>query len=219
MKGILAGLVMLIIGDSHIAGYGRFNNTLHEELVGQGASVHTFGICGSIPSDWLLPHAIVCGRGERHNGDPAQISMDTKLHGWALPALISHYHPNVVVVELGENMAGYGVASDLPRDLIGGEVRGLARLIQSSGLPCIWIGPTWGTENGPYNKTFARVRDLSAYLSEMVKPCRYIDSLAFSRPGEWPTFDGVHLTPGSTRLWDDDVVASIDQIVATLPRH
>ena len=152
MKGILAGLVMLIIGDSHIAGYGRFNNTLHEELVGQGASVHTFGICGSIPSDWLLPHSIVCGRGERHNGDPAQISMDTKLHGWALPALISHYHPNVVVVELGENMAGYGVASDLPRDLIGGEVMGLARLIQSSGLPCIWIGPTWARKTGPITK-------------------------------------------------------------------
>lgn len=53
---------------------------------------------------------------------------------------------------------------------------------------------------------------MSDYLSQIVAPCRYVNSLAFSQPGEWPTRDGVHLTAGSLRLWDDKLIASIDQL-------
>jgi lysophospholipase L1-like esterase len=219
MNGVLVGLAMLIIGDSHIAGFGRFNNALHEGLTAQGAAVDTFGVCGSIPSDWITPQQIICGRGERHNGELAKVTMDEKLRGWALPALIAQYKPNVVVVELGENLAEYGVTPTLPRDWISQEVSLLLQPIRSSKLPCIWVGPTWGTENGPTKKTFERVKQLSDYLSQIVTPCRYINSLAFSQPGEWATLDGVHLTANSTRLWDSDLIGSIDQIAAMLPRH
>jgi hypothetical protein len=141
------------------------------------------------------------------------------LRGWALPTLIATYHPIVVVVELGENLAQYGVPGDLPRDWIADEVRALLHPIQAANLACIWIGPTWGVEGGPYQKTYSRVKALSGYLSQVVAPCRYIDSLAFSRPGEWTTPDGVHLTAESARLWDDHLIGSIDQIVAALPRR
>jgi lysophospholipase L1-like esterase len=214
----LAGLVLLVIGDSHVAGFGNFNNTLHEGLVAQGAMVHTFGVCGSIPSDWIMPQQAICGRGERHNNDPAQVSKDSA-NGWSLPALMSRYQPNLVVVELGENLAQYGASPELRRDWINSEVNQLLQPIRASKLPCIWIGPPWGNENGPYKKTFARVKELSDYLSQIVSPCQYVNSLTFSRPGEWPTLDGVHLTPASTRIWDGDVIRSIDQIAATLPRR
>ena len=92
----LAGLVMLVIGDSQLSGYGVFNNALHDGLVDQGATVHTFGVCGSIPSDWITPQKqFLCGRGERHNREPAQVTMDGKAQGWTLPSLMARYNPNV----------------------------------------------------------------------------------------------------------------------------
>jgi lysophospholipase L1-like esterase len=127
--------------------------------------------------------------------------------------------PNLIVVELGENLGKYGVSPDLPRDWINSEVGQLMQPIRASKLPCIWVGPPWGNENGPWKKTFARVKELSDYLSHIVAPCQYVDSLTFSRPGEWPTLDGVHLTPASTRIWDGDIIRSIDQIAPTLPRR
>ena len=45
------------------------------------------------------------------------------------------------------------------------------------------------------------MRELSGFLSQTVASCRYLDSLKFSQPGEWPTFDGEHLTPDSYRIW------------------
>ena len=218
MKAALAGVVMLIIGDSHIATTEHFNNLLHDELLNQGASVHTFGVCNSSPDDWIVPATIVCGRGERHDAAPAIVRSEHWLRGWALPELIARYNPNLVVIELGDTMAGYGVAPELPRTRIAEQVWLLLESVRSRNLPCIWIGPPWGGEGGPYKKTYARVKELSGYLSQLVAPCRYIDSLRFSQPGQWPTRDGVHLTQDATRRWDADLVRSIDQIVAGQPR-
>jgi hypothetical protein len=219
MNMALAGLAMLIIGDSHIASIGYFNNALNDELVAQGATVQTFGVCDSAPVDWVSPGPIVCGRGERHNLAPASISPGNSARGWALTSLISEYTPNIVVIELGDNMAGYGVTPSLPRDLIASQVHDLLRPIVERKLPCIWIGPPWGTEGGVYKKTNARVKELSDFLSSIVTPCHYVDSLAFAQPGQWSTIDGVHLTIGTTRIWDNDIVRSIDQIAERMPRH
>jgi hypothetical protein len=219
MNMALAGLTMLVIGDSHIAAIGYFNNQLHNELVAQGAAVHTFGVCDSAPVDWVIPGPIVCGRGERHNLSPATIGYGNSARGWALASLIAKYNPNIVVIELGDNMAGYGVTPNLPRDVIASQVHDLLRPVAARNLPCIWIGPPWGTEGGPYKKTNARVRELSDYLSQIVSPCHYIDSLAFAQPGQWSTQDGVHLTNHSTDAWDNDIVNSLDQIAEKIPGH
>lgn len=219
MSGALAGLVILVIGDSHIASVGHFNNLLHEGLVAQGATVNTFGVCSSLPDDWITPNQIVCGRGERHNTGPAQLGSSNTLHGWSLPALIADYKPNLVVVEMGDTLAGYGAAPELPRDFIARQVGDLLQPIKADKVGCIWIGPPWGTEGGAYKKTFARVKALSDYLAQIVAPCRYVNSLLSSRPGEWPTLDGVHLTASSTRLWDDYIIHAIDDIEAASARH
>ena len=219
MNMALAGFVMLIVGDSHIAATGFFNEALQDALVAQGAQVHSFGVCGAAAADWLNPVPIVCGRGEKHNAQPARIETQRDLRGWSLPLLLHRYNPNLVVVELGDTIAGYGILPTLPRDLIADQVHNLLIPIKARNLPCIWIGPPWGTEGGPYKKTFHRVKEVSDYLSQIVAPCRYVDSLKFSQPGQWPTRDGVHLTEQSTETWDKYLVSSIDQIAQGLPRH
>ncbi len=219
MTGALAGLVMLIIGDSHIAAMGHFNDALQDGLVAQGATVHAYGVCGAAARDWVYPEPILCGRGERHNSEPAVLGSDRSLRGWALRDLIAKHHPNLVVIELGDTMAGYGVTPTLPRELIADQVQLLLTPVKAQHLPCIWIGPPWGGDGtGPYKKTAARVEELAHYLPQVVAPCRFIDSLAFSRPGQWQTRDGLHLTVESYRAWDDDLVKSIVQIVSA-SRH
>ena len=81
------------------------------------------------------------------------------------------------------------------------------------------IGPPWGTEGGTSKKTFARVKELSNYLSTLVAPCRYIDSLDFSKPGEWPTYDGEHLTVDSYKIWGGDIAGEVEKFAATLHRQ
>ena len=144
VNAALAGLVMLIVGDSHIAATSFFNDALQDALVSQGAAVHSFGVCGAAGADWINPAPIVCGRGERHNSEPARIDTQHNLRGWALPDLINKYKPNLVVIELGDTLAGYGVMPTLPRALIDEQVRELLIPIKSRNLPCIWIGPPWG---------------------------------------------------------------------------
>jgi lysophospholipase L1-like esterase len=219
MSGVLAGLAILVIGDSHIAAQGQFNNLLHEQLVEQGAEVNTFGVCSSLPDDWLQPSETPCGRGERHDNGPAQMSKTGSVQGWLLPALIAQYKPNLVVVEIGDTLAGYGAAPDLPKASIAKQVDDLLQPIRANKISCIWIGPPWGTEGGAYKKTFTRVKALSDYLSQIVSPCHYVDSLEASAPGAWPTVDGVHFTPSGTRLWDSYIISSIDKIARELPRH
>jgi lysophospholipase L1-like esterase len=63
------------------------------------------------------------------------------------------------------------------------------------------------------------VHDLSDYLSTIVSPCHYVDSLRFSQPGEWPTFDGEHLTPDSYRLWAADIADATLRLLPEIRAH
>ena len=205
MQSALAGLVILVIGDSHLANKDFLLGSLQDDLVGQGAIVHSYGVCGSQPNDWVKQTELPCGSGERHNSDQPIIDKSPKVKTWSLEKLINQNRPNLLIVELGDNMGGYGIQPTLPKDWIAFEVQEMMKPIVAHHLPCIWVGPPWGSEGGQSNKTFARVQELSAYLSTLVSPCRYVDSLRFSAPGQWPTFDGEHLTPDSYRLWAADI--------------
>lgn len=211
VNAALAGLVVLIIGDSHLATKDFLLSSLHDALLSQGAIVHSYGVCGSQPHDWVAQTELSCGRAERHNADEPIIDKSAKVKTWSLDKLIKQLHPNLLVVELGDNMAGYGTLPELPKDWISYETAEILQPITAHHLPCIWVGPPWGTEGGPSNKTFARVHELSDYLSTIVYPCRFVDSLRFSQPGQWPTFDGEHLTPDSYRLWAADITNAVVQ--------
>ncbi|MBV8776073.1 MAG: SGNH/GDSL hydrolase family protein [Alphaproteobacteria bacterium] len=219
LKAALAGLVVLIIGDSHNAQKDFLLGSLHEALVNQGAAVHSYGVCGSQPFDWVKQTELPCGRAERHNLDEPVIETAPKVKTWSLESLIQKHHPGLLVVELGDNMGGYGITPALPKEWIAFEVQEMLKPIAAKKLPCVWVGPPWGSEGGASNKTFARVHDLSDYLSQLVYPCHYVDSLRFSQPGQWATFDGEHLTPDSYRIWGADIADATVRLSAKIRAH
>ena len=208
MNAVLAGLTILIIGDSHMVSRDYLITTLHDALLSQGATVSSYGMCGTNAGDWVYPATVTCGRAERHGKAGPKIERETHLPSWNIDQLIASEHPNLIVVELGDTMAGYGQA-DMPSAWIYNEVHTLTAKIAAHQLPCMWVGPPWGSEGTTYHKTFSRVKEFSMFLSGAVAPCRFIDSTQFSRPGDWPTIDGQHLTSAGYRAWGVDIAASI----------
>jgi hypothetical protein len=209
MSGALAGLVFLVIGDSHMSSPDYLDQTLHDALTAQGATVNTYGMCATNASDWIAKVTTPC-RAERH-GDNKPVFGKSVTPTWVLTDLMEQIHPNVVVVELADTMAGYD-HPELPRPWIYDQVHQLIGRITARHASCVWVGPVWGMENSGYHKTVTRVREMSQYLSQIVAPCAYIDSTRFSQPGEWPTIDGQHLTAVGYRKWGADIAAQIVQM-------
>jgi len=204
MNGALAGLVILVVGDSHMVYMG---SPLHEALEQQGAIVNTYGMCGAMATDWLTRTTTQCSA-ERHDKGPALLKTSTQ-PSWLLTDLIAKDHPNLVVVELGDNMAGYGTLPALPRDVIAGQVREFLAPIKARNLPCVWIGPPYGNDTTLYHKSNVRAKELSQFLAQAVAPCAYIDTTSFAQPGEWPTLDGEHLTQPAYHKWSLDIAGAI----------
>jgi hypothetical protein len=211
MGAALAGLVILMIGDSHMYYMG---SPLHEALEQQGATVDTYGMCGAMATDWLTRTTTQCSF-ERHDKSPAVLKSQTT-QGWLLSDLLAKDLPNLVVVELGDNMAGYGTRSIFPRDFVADQVSQLLAPVKARGLPCIWIGPPWGDDTMVYHKSSTRLKELSQFLAKVVAPCSYIDSLGFAQPGEWPTLDGEHLTQPSYNKWSIAITGAIVRLKGRL---
>jgi hypothetical protein len=207
MNGALAGLVILVIGDSQMM---NMVNPLHNQLEGAGAVVHTYAMCGATAADWVYPSAMAsCGHAERHDKAPPTI-VENQGGGpaYLLNDLIAKNHPNLVVVELGDTMANFGMAQ-IERSWVLDQVRALTGAIAASRIACDWIGPIWGQQEPPYQKSDARVKEMSDLLSQSVAPCKYIDSTTMARPGEWPTRDGTHFQPDGYRKWSAALTEAI----------
>jgi hypothetical protein len=215
MNATLAGLVILVIGDSHMS---YMLSSLHNQLEDNGAAVHSYFMCGATPGDWVYPSQVAswagCGKGEHHGRDPIVLENKPQMPTYRLSALIDAYHPNLIVVQLGDGMGRYGSAQ-LDRPWIVDQVRSLAGRIAATSIPCDWVGPTWGQDKPPYNKVDDEVKALTQLLSTSVSPCRYIDSTLFARPGEWPTKDGSHLLPDGYRKWSVDITDAIVKLKNT----
>jgi hypothetical protein len=207
----LAGLVILVIGDSHMAGVGANKGylltNLHDELQAEGAVVHSYGMCGAQAADWVNRSTTPCV-GEHHEKSPPTFEA-SKVHGtWNVGELIDRHRPNLVVIELGEAMAAYDSPA-LPKPWVYNQVRLLTGAVRAKNVACSWVGPIWGPEGPPWNKSAARVRELSQLLSESVAPCGYIDSTKFAQPGQWPTTDGLHLNPAGYQGWAQGITGAI----------
>lgn len=220
----LAGLTLLIIGDSHYVTQGYLVTQLHDQLQRPGARVVTYGACGVASGAWVSPATVPCGVAQRVGNAAPCINRSPQARSWSIDELIRQHRPHIVVVGVGDTMAGYP-QRDMPRGWISEQVRSLTLRLRANQMPCIWVGPSWGSEGGPYFKNFARVREVSDFLATEVSPCQFIDSTAMSRPGEWPTFDGQHHTLPAYRRWGtaitQQIVASplVRQVQASLPRR
>ena len=116
----------------------------------------------------------------------------------------------LVIVVMGDTMAGY--KSEFPRAWAWQQVSSLSKEIASTGTPCIWVGPPWGSEGGQYGKTYARVKVMSDFLAANVSPCKYVDSLKLSRQGQWATVDGQHFTTDGYKAWSQAIAKAIGEL-------
>ncbi|MCX5592341.1 SGNH/GDSL hydrolase family protein [Alcaligenes endophyticus] len=192
-------MTILMIGDSHLTNRNYLIDTLHTALQEKGAHVHTFGVCGTNAGDWLKATPGKCGAAERIEGNRLSIlANDTATK--PITSLISQIKPDVVIVVMGDAMAGYD-KNVFPKAWAWKDVTTLTKEIASTNTQCVWVGPAWGTEGGRYQKTFKRVQEVSDFLQDNVAPCQYIDSLRLSKPGEWATTDGQHFTASGYAKW------------------
>jgi lysophospholipase L1-like esterase len=220
LSASLAGLTLLIIGDSHFVYPGSLITQLHNDLQRQGARVATYSACGVGAGAWVEPRTVSCGTATRIRNEAIVTNRTPQARSWSIDELMQQQRPNLVIVGIGDTMAGYA-QREMPRSWINDQVRTLTARFQATGTPCIWIGPTWGTEGGPFFKTFARVREVADYLATQVAPCTYIDSTSFSTPGAWATFDGQHHTVEGYQRWSQALTRSIVALpsVRALPRR
>ena len=196
---------MLVIGDSHLSKPDYLIKSLHDELSRQGAVVHSVSACGASAADWLGSVKMVCGAERIGNGPVTLVVQNASTR--PVKPLIAADKAKLVIVVMGDTMAGY--KQDFPKVWIWQQVTALTKEIAKTGASCMWVGPAWGTEGGPFGKNFARVQQMSNLLATTVAPCEYIDSLKFSKQGQWPTSDGQHFTAAGYDLWGSEIVKNV----------
>ncbi|CAM3312668.1 SGNH/GDSL hydrolase family protein [Pseudomonas floridensis] len=214
---IIAGMTILIIGDSHLATPDYLIHTLHDNLVQQGAKVHSLGICGANAGDWLKATPGTCGGAERRDAQKTEV-LGSKASTLPIGELLASDKPDLVLIVMGDTMASYTKPA-FPKAWLWQQTTALTKEIAASGTRCAWVGPNWGTEGGKYGKTFARVELTSKFLAANVAPCSYIDSLQFSKPGQWATVDGQHLTGPGYKTWSDSISKALLETPAVKDAH
>lgn len=211
MINILAGLSILIIGDSHLATPDYLITTLHDNLTKAGQEVHTIGVCGVTAESWTKVTSGNCGGAERVGKGPVKLVSGSSAKTTPVTALIEKEHPSLVLVVLGDTMGAYK-EDDFPKNWVWQQVTQLSGAIGKTGTACAWVGPAWGTEGSKFGKTFTRVKLLSNFLGKNVAPCTYIDSTAMSKQGEWSTIDGQHFTTSGYKSWGDGIAKAVLQL-------
>ncbi len=206
----LLGLSILVIGESHLSLSHFLVNPLVDDLTKQGAVVHSVGACGAGAGDWLKTTQVACGAERRSNAPGKFQGPDATTK--PIKDLISADKPDVVVVIIGDTMASYD-KEVFPRTWAWQTTTALTKEIASTKTTCVWVGPPWGKEGGKYKKNDKRVEFVSKFFAANVAPCIYVDSLSFSKPGEWQTIDGQHLTGAGYKSWS----ASITNALIDLP--
>lgn len=192
-SSVLAGLSLLVLGESHMSLENHLTEPLNAALLEKGAKVLSIGACGASAADWLVAKKVDCGAVKDGDG-PLQIKgSDTTTT--PVTELIATHKPDVVVLVIGDTMASYDKPA-FPKAWAWQSVTGLTKAIAQTGTRCVWVGPAWGKVGGMYKKNDARTQLMSQFLAANVAPCSYVDSLQMSKPGEWITTDGQHFTHG-----------------------
>lgn len=213
LASTLVGLSILIIGDSHLSDPTYLISTLQDDLLRQGAKVHSIGVCGVQPADWTVSVNGKCGGAERIGSRPPVVTVGSQAHTTPVTQLIQQERPNLVLVIMGDTMAAYQ-QSDFPMNWAWQQVTTLTGAIAGTGTRCAWVGPAWGQEGGKFGKTYARAEVMSQFLAANVAPCTFIDSQRMSTRGQWPTVDGQHFTPAGYRAWSNAIARSVERLPA-----
>lgn len=206
---VLAGMTLLVLGESHMSLADHLTEPLNAALVAQGAKVHSIGACGANPGDWLITKKVDCGA-EQVNGDKLQIK-GREATTTPIGELIAKDKPDLVVLIIADTMASYDKPA-FPKAWAWQSVTGLTKAIAATGTKCAWVGPAWGKAGGMYQKNDPRTQLMSQFLASNVAPCSYIDSLTFSKPGQWVTTDGQHFTVAGYKSWATSIADALSKL-------
>jgi hypothetical protein len=213
ITSLLAGMTILVVGDSHLANPDYLTKTLHDDLQKRGAVVYSYGACGMAAGQWVKSTKITspppCGTATRLNNKPVAFNPGPNTGTTAYSDMVQRHSPNLVVFVLGDTMAGYREPS-LPKTWAWQQVTALTKAVKASNIECVWVGPGWGTDGGKFGKTNQRVVEMSQMLSETVSPCTYINSLELTKKGELKTFDGQHYDAAGYKKWGAIIAKAID---------
>ena len=207
MNTLLAGLTVLVLGDSHMAEPTYLITRLHDALTARGAVVHAYGACGLPAGDWLRKKRSTCGSAVQAGAAAVQGFHGKEGSTTPYAELHQAVKPNLVVVVIADAMGDY-MKPEIPKAWVWQQVTALTKAIKESNTPCVWVGPPWGT-GGRFGKTYDRVKIYSEYLADIVAPCTYVDSTTISKPGDWPTIDGLHFNKAGYEAWAEGIAEAV----------
>lgn len=191
---VLAGLSILILGDSHMSEPNRLSEPLYADMTAEGASVYIEAACGNNAAAYIEGgQATNCSVEATPTQKPVFKLVPKARPSDSIKTLLDKYHPNLVVVILGDAMGGYSNDdASFPRSWIWDQSSTIAEEIKNSGASCIWVGPPYGQNKSIFPKTPPKVERLDSLLKNVVSPCYYVTSLMMAKSGEFETEDGAH---------------------------
>jgi hypothetical protein len=212
---VVAGLSILLIGDSHLSTASSLIGTLHDDLLKQGAAqVHSIGVCGVAPEAWTVASFGKCGSAERIGSKPAVVTTGPQSRTRPIADLIRAEHPDLLLVVMGDTIGGYD-SEFFPINWARQTVNELTGAIAATNTRCVWVGPGWGQAGGVSLKNYERAELVSRFLTTNVAPCTYVSSQALSKQGQWPTMDGMHYTAAGYKAWGDAIAQAIGKLPAS----
>lgn len=218
---------VLQIGDSHTV--GAFGDQLYKSLASNSrvTSARSIGLASASGSHYSADSAAKRTLGYGYINRPQMKSSTTKGTVDKLSTMLNSEKPDVLIVELADNFAGYreSIKSDA---FAKQEVQKILNQINSStNRPneCFWVGPTWTDwvdENGLpvdkrkngkgtfYKKSTLRAQQVANLIKKEIEgKCTFIDSMKIMEKSEVKTADGIHCNQASGTLWGQRVYEEI----------
>jgi hypothetical protein len=218
---------VLQIGDSHTV--GAFGEQLYKSLSANSnvSSARSIGLASASGSHYAADSAAKRTLNYGYIDRPYMKSSVPKGTVDQLSTLLNNNKPDVLIVELADNFAGYRTSD---RDVVfaKNEVQKILNQISASKSKpneCFWVGPTWTDwvdENGLpvdkrksnkatfYKKSTLRAQQIAHLIKKEINgKCTFIDSMKVIEKSEVKTADGIHCNQASGTLWGQRVYEEI----------
>lgn len=217
---------VLVVGDSHNVGpFGEaLYKTLGEELDLNIRSIGLAGASGTTYSaDKEKQRTLRAGYANRKPGTNQVVAHGTPMTVPKLSELIKEEKPKIVVVELGDNFAGY--ASPVSDAYVKKQVQVVLQQIESSSPAprCFWVTPIWTDREGTglYKKTNERLLQVNRLIKEAAgNRCQVLDStkdLGLKKEEIKVLSDGIHFGKESGKKWGQAAGVKIASVLRGSP--
>jgi len=198
---------IMFAGDSH--SYGKMGATLESELSKISTDRSFMSSCGSSASTWLKKSGnekTVCGFWKKEGNIEIR---QTNFNNPKLADEITRFKPDVVIVQLGTNMA----ASKYPANSRT-SIQELLKVVTSHPVTCIWIGPPDANSLVVTDEKLKVVNDILIEETKLAG-CHFIDSLKLTAFPIKNT-EGIHYPSSLSIEWGNKLSLLIREILSSI---